>query len=62
MAKIFWDTNLFIYLFEDQGQRGERVAALRKASLLRGDQIPTGAMTVGEVLVRPVAVGSRALE
>ena len=28
MSRIFWDTNLFIYLFEDKGGQSERVAAL----------------------------------
>lgn len=62
MAKIFWDTNLFIYLFEDKGKLGERVAQLRQASMVRGDQILTGAMTPGEILVRPIAMKSSVLE
>ena len=62
MARIFWDTNLFIYLFEDGGQLAERVIQLREASIARGDQILTSAMTAAEVLVRPVAVQSGALE
>jgi predicted nucleic acid-binding protein len=62
LARIFWDTNLFIYLFEDDGKLGQRVVQLREASIARGDQILTSAMTVGEVLVRPVAFGARAIE
>ena len=62
MAKVFWDTNLFIYLFEDEGKFGERVAKLREASIARGDQVFTSAMTAGEVLVRPVALDARAIE
>jgi predicted nucleic acid-binding protein len=62
VARIFWDTNLFIYLFEDQGELGERVASLRKASIARGDEILTSALTAGEVLVRPVAAKAHAVE
>ena len=62
MAKIFWDTNLFIYLFEDQGELGERVVALREKSIARRDQILTSALTVGEVLVRPAAMKAAAVE
>ena len=62
MAKIFWDTNLFIYLFEDRGELGERVAALREKSIARRDQILTSTLTVGEVLVRPVAMKAAAVE
>ena len=62
MAKIFWDTNLFIYLFEDRGELGERVASLRKASIARGDEILTSTLTAGEVLVRPVAAKASAVE
>src|SRR5437868_7680708 len=60
VANIFWDTNLFIYLFEDHGELGERVVSLRKASIARLDQILTSALTVGEVLVRPVALKAAA--
>lgn len=57
MARIFWDTNLFIYLLEDTPHWGEQVAALRRRMLRRGDQLFTSALTVGEVLVHPRAVG-----
>ena len=29
MSRIFWDTNLFAYLFEDKGDLTERVVSLR---------------------------------
>jgi len=32
MSRIFWDTNLFIYLFEGNSEFSERVSALRKKS------------------------------
>ena len=53
MSRIFWDTNLFIYLIEDYGKLSERVVALRKRMLSRNDQLYTSALTLGEVLVKP---------
>lgn len=54
MSRIFWDTNLFIYLFEGHGARSERVAALRARMLKRNDQLCTSTLTLGEVLVKPL--------
>ncbi len=61
MSRIFWDTNLFIYLIEDHGPLSERVAALRKRMIERSDDLYTSALTVGEVLVKPVEVGDEIL-
>lgn len=49
-TKIFWDTNLFIYLFQSDPRFGARVAYLRKKSLDRGDEIFTSALAIGEIL------------
>jgi predicted nucleic acid-binding protein len=54
MSRVFWDTNLFIYLFEDYGKLSERVVALRHAMLARGDQLFTSTLTLGEILVKPM--------
>jgi predicted nucleic acid-binding protein len=54
MSRVFWDTNLFIYLFEDQGGFYERVTTLRKAMLARGDHLLTSTFTLGEILVKPI--------
>lgn len=54
MSRVFWDTNLFIYLFEGHGPLGRRVIALRQAMIARGDQLVTSALTLGEVLVKPI--------
>ncbi len=54
MSRIFWDTNLFIYLFEDYGVFSERVAELRKKMLARNDQLYTSTLALGEVLVKPL--------
>lgn len=54
MSRIFWDTNLFIYLFESRGHDFDLVNNLRKAMLTRGDQLLTSTLTLGEVLVKPL--------
>jgi len=61
MSRIFWDTNLFIYLFEDRGPRSRRVAELRERILERNDQLCTSMLTLGEVLVKPLEKGDEAL-
>ncbi len=54
MSLIFWDTNLFIYLFEGHGTLHERAVSLRRSMLARGDQLVTSSLTLGEVLVKPI--------
>jgi predicted nucleic acid-binding protein len=61
MSRIFWDTNLFIYLFEAEGPLHARAVELRKAMLERGDQLLTSALTLGEILVKPIERGDAAL-
>jgi len=57
MSRIFWDSNLFIYLFEDYGELSERVVALRQAMLERKDRLLTSTLTLGEILVKPLEQG-----
>ena len=57
MSRIFWDTNLFVYLMEDQSELSEQVDALRRRMVDRGDQLLTSALTLGEVLVKPFESG-----
>jgi uncharacterized protein len=57
MSRIFWDTNLFIYLFEDYGALSKAVAQLRSKMLDRGDQLLTSTFTLGEILVKPTERG-----
>jgi predicted nucleic acid-binding protein len=57
VSRIFWDTNLFIYLFEDYGEFSRRVQRLRSSMLSRGDQLLTSSLTLGEILVKPVEQG-----
>ena len=56
MSRVFWDTNLFVYLFEDYGRDSEKVVALRRKMLERNDELVTSAMTIGEILVKPTSV------
>ena len=53
MSRIFWDTTIFLYFFENHGRLGEAARGLRERMLSRGDQLITSAMTVGEILVKP---------
>jgi predicted nucleic acid-binding protein len=61
MSRIFWDTNLFIYLFEDYGKHSEVVAELRAKMLQRGDDLITSALTLGEILTGPQKAGNQEL-
>lgn len=54
MSRVFWDTNLFIYLFENSAEFGNSVAQLRERMLRRGDQLLTSTLTLGEILVKPL--------
>ena len=58
MSRIFWDTNLFIYLLEDYGKLSKAVVELRRNMLVRGDQLLTSALTLGEILVKPAEEGN----
>lgn len=54
MSRIFFDSNLFIYLLEDETGRGRRVQEILERMEQRGDRLLTSTLTVGEVLVRPL--------
>lgn len=62
MSRVFWDTNLFIYLFEDYGRFSERVADVRQRMLERGDELLTSTLTLGELLVKPSEAGNTQLK
>jgi predicted nucleic acid-binding protein len=62
MSRVFWDTNLFIYLLEDYGDLSKLVASLRSRMLERGDQLFTSALTLGEVLIKPTEKGDERLK
>ena len=54
MSRIFWDTNVFVYLIEDKGRHGDRVASILQRMFERGDELVTSALTVGEIMVKPL--------
>jgi len=54
MSRIFWDTNLFVYLLEENPEFSPVVAHLKRRMTVRGDELVTSAMTLGEVQVKPL--------
>ncbi len=60
MSRVFWDTNLFIYLFEGSSVFSTEVSELRRRMLARRDQLLTSAITLGEILVKPMERGDSA--
>jgi predicted nucleic acid-binding protein len=60
VTRVFWDTNLFVYLLEGGAFAG-RVREVRSRMLERGDQLVTSALTLGELLVKPRELGASAL-
>lgn len=62
MARVFWDTNLFIYLFERNAEWSPRVVELRRKMLARRDELLTSYLTVGEVIAKPKQLGNVMLE
>jgi uncharacterized protein len=57
MSRIFWDTNLFIYLLEPKDEFSVLTKELRIRMLRRGDQLLTSTISLGEVLVKPMRAG-----
>ena len=57
MSRIFFDTNLFIYLLEDSGARGAKVSGILERISGRRDELLTSTLTLAEVLVKPLSVG-----
>ncbi len=61
MSRVFWDTNIFIYLFEGHGPLSKEVRGLRTRMQAREDQLLTSAITLGEILVKPIENGDATL-
>ncbi|MGA2095532.1 MAG: type II toxin-antitoxin system VapC family toxin [Candidatus Acidiferrum sp.] len=57
MSRVFWDTNVYIYLLEDFEPWSSTVKRLRNRMQERGDQLVTSTLTLGEILVKPTAKG-----
>ena len=51
MSRIYWDTMLFIYWFEDHPRYAGRVQQVFERMRLRQDQLCTSTFKVGETLV-----------
>jgi len=60
VSRVFWDTNLFIYLLEERAH-AEQVSLLRRRMIERGDELLTSALTLGELLVKPLETGNEVL-
>ncbi len=61
MSRIFFDTNIFIYMFEGLEPAKSQMVQIRRRMLERGDRIVTSTMTLGEVLVKPTKLGQASL-
>jgi uncharacterized protein len=61
MSRIFWDTNLFIYLLEGASGRLEQVSSLLRRMVDRDDRLYASTLTLGEVLVKPLQRGDEPL-
>lgn len=55
MSRVFLDTNIFIYLIEDRGSLGKIAAELVERLSMRRDEVLTSALTLGELLAKPMA-------
>jgi len=53
MSRVFWDTNLFIYLLEQHPIYSPGVKSLLARMAARNDQLFTSVLTIGEVLAKP---------
>jgi uncharacterized protein len=50
MSRIFWDTMLFIYLFEDHPTYSTRAQHLLERAYRRGDSLFTSYLALGEMM------------
>jgi predicted nucleic acid-binding protein len=57
VSRIFWDTNLFIYLLEGSGELSHRTQEVLIRMAARKDVLITSTLTLGEILVKPVETG-----
>jgi hypothetical protein len=59
---MFWDPNLFIYLFENNAKWSPRFVEFRQRMRQRRDELLTSCLSVGEVLAKPKESGNAVLE
>ena len=61
MSRVFLDTNIFIYLIEDEGEFGRKSMELVERLTTRRDLVYTSTLTLGEVLTQPLSQGDTKL-
>jgi predicted nucleic acid-binding protein len=62
VSRIFVDSNIFIYHFEDAGLRGFRATEILRRIGQRGDKLMASTLALGEVLVKPIEYRNTILE
>jgi predicted nucleic acid-binding protein len=62
MSRIFVDSNILIYHFEDSGTLGFRATEILRRIGQRGDDLMASTLAIGEVLVKPIEYGNAVLE
>ena len=48
--RVFWDTNIFVYRFEENGVLSLQASALWERMEARGDILISSVLTLGELL------------
>lgn len=54
VRRIFWDTMIHAYWFEDHAKLSDRVQQIYESMLQRGDLLCSSSFVLGEVLVGPL--------
>jgi predicted nucleic acid-binding protein len=57
MRRIYWDTMLYVYWFENHARYAARIEEIYSAMRLRGDLLCCSPLVYAEVLVGPVSAG-----
>lgn len=62
MSRIFWDSMLFIYWFENNPQYSDRVEEVFRRMAVRRDELVTSSLAVAETLVGVRRAGQAKIE
>jgi predicted nucleic acid-binding protein len=60
MSRVYWDSNLFIYMHEGHPEFGPLVRRIYEGMIARNDTLCTSVFTVGEVLTLPLRMKDQA--
>jgi len=60
VSRVYWDSNLFIYMHEDHPEFGPLVRHIYEGMIARNDTLCTSVFTVGEVLTLPLRMKDEA--